>query len=339
MVARITDIDFSSGFKDFAIRKRYPTISQIFVMFLSTVLIGASVSFAITDRLALISILFILGGSAAWYMAALTQRNRDQLLATEFQNALFSSALGVNHKFCFIIKRDGSIIYEDSSFQEMFPEFAKQSKRSLDVLMDYGKVSREDKDKIFAAIERGTFDKAIFNIRGGDGQLQRIVMTMEPILRPSGFVLMRGREFIQSRNSDNASHDSASTLFNKSTMHLFSSVMDVMNMGIYMTNPAGQVIYLNPLLTKWLEYNHDEIASGELSLSDLLYASAAQTGFTQPENYEGELSLKKKTGGLVKCYVNQKIIFDDHNKMVGCTGLVHHLAEHTPDYQKNNSGF
>ena len=37
------------------------------------------------------------------------QRSRDMVLSTEFQNALFASALGINNKFCLIIKRDGNI--------------------------------------------------------------------------------------------------------------------------------------------------------------------------------------------------------------------------------------
>lgn len=329
MTARITDINYNStSDKDFIIRKRYPTLLQLFVIFLSVVLIGASVVLAVEDKTALISIIFILGGATSWYVTTLLQRNRDQLLATEFQNALFASALGMNHKFCFIIRRDGNIIYQDRSFQDMFPTFFRQGSHNLDSLMDYGKVSQDDKDRIFKAIEQGDYQKVVFDIRNGDGKFQKIVMNMEPILRPSGFVLMRGREFVESRSSgEGRASEETMNLFSKSTMNLFSNVMDMMNMGVYMTNPTGLLIYVNPTLLRWLEYSPDESNSGTLSLQSIMHHSAGKQDIVKNSGFEGELLLQKKSGALVKCYITQKTIYDERNKVVGCTGIVQHIID------------
>lgn len=328
MTERITDIAYShSSPHDFVIRRRYPTLPQLAVIFFSIVLIGASVVIAVSDKTALISILFILGGASGWYMATLLQRNRDQLLATEFQNALFSSALGMNHKFCFIIKRDGSIIYQDRSFQDMFPDFIRQSARTLDLLLNFGKVSAGDQNRIFSAIEQGIYEKIIFDIRGGEGKFEKIIMTMEPILRPSGFVLMRGREYVESRASDEARQtQEPAQLFNKSTMSLFTSVMDMMSMGVYMTDAQGHFIYMNPALLRWLEYTPEEAGSNTLSLQRILHTGGG-VEIGKSAQFEGELMLQKKTGAMVKCYLTQKTIYDERNKVVGSTGIVQHMLE------------
>lgn len=332
MIARITDINYNStSDKDFVIRRRYPTLLQLFIIFLSVVLVGMSVVLTVADKTALIAIIFILGGTTSWYVTTLLQRSRDQLLATEFQNALFSSALGMNHKFCFIIRRDGNIIYQDRSFQDMFQGFSRQASRSLGVLMDYGKVSGTDKDKIFRAIEQGDYEKVVFDICSADGKSQKIVMSMEPILRPSGFVLMRGREYIESRASDEG-RTSADTinLFNKSTMNLFSSVMDMMNMGIYMINQTGQIIYINPTLLRWLEYTPDDLKSGALTLQSIMHSNGNKADLSKAVGFEGEMLLQKKTGAQVKCFITQKTLYDERNKMAGCSGIVQHIIDQGP---------
>lgn len=340
MVTRITDINLSSNNpRDFVLRRRLPTLLQLFIIFLSVVLVGISVVISVADKIALITIIFILGGATSWYVMVLLQRSRDQLLATEFQNALFASALGMNHKFCFILKRDGNIIYQDRSFQDMFPDFIRQPRRTLDMLLDYGRVNNEDKEKIFQGIEQGDYEKVIFDVRGPTGIYEKIVMSMEPILRPSGFVLMRGREFIESRASDDAKTPADSVnLFNRSTLSLFSSVMDSMNMGVYMSNPQGYLIYINPVLFKWLEYSQDDVKSGNFNLQHLMPSSLNKGAKIENSSFEGEITLQKKTGGVVKCFISQKTIMDDSGKIIGSTGLIQHLIEQNQPEPTSASG-
>ena len=117
-------------------------------------------------------------GAVGWYVIVLLQRSRDLVMTTEFQNALFASALGINNKFCLIINRDGNIVYLDRSFQEMFPDFLKQPRRTIDILLEYGRVSGEEGKKIYAVIERGVYGKVVFDIRGSDGMFYKIVMSV-----------------------------------------------------------------------------------------------------------------------------------------------------------------
>ncbi|MDX1975846.1 MAG: PAS domain-containing protein [Rickettsiales bacterium] len=334
MTIRYTDIDPTiSGTHDFVIRKRSPTMSHIALVFLALLLIAVAVSIGVDNKPLFIVFMYLVFGVVGWFVLVQTQKNRDLLLATEFQNALFASALGLNNKFCLIIRRDGNIVYLDRSFQDMFPDFIRQSRRSIDVLLELGAVSREESNKIYSAIERGVYEKVVFHIRGKSNAMHHIIMSIEPILRPSGFILLRGREFIENRTASEDFKDS-SPLLSKSTITLFSYVMDKMNMGVYMTGPDGMIIYVNPVIEQWLEYKENEIASLNLTLQDIVSNDSKRTDKIDPGDFEGEVMLLKKSGGQMKAFVNQKVIYDDNKKLIGCTALVHSLTEETSSHKK-----
>ncbi len=333
MQARYTDIDMShNGAMDFVIRKRRPSVAYIMAIFIITFVMGLSVILMTADKVALSAFLVFVVFATGWYVLLQLQRTHDLLLATEFQNSLFASALGINNKFCMIMKRDGNIVYLDRSFQGMFPDFLKQSRRTLDMLLEIGSVSREESDKIYAAIGRGVFEKVIFNIKGAGNEMHKIVMSVEPILRPSGFVLLRGREFVEARAS--ADEKPSDSPINKSTVTLFSHIMDSMDMGVYMTGPDGVFVYINHVLEEWLGFKEGEISSSNLALNDVIYHSSKNTGRIIPDNFEGELMLQKKSGGFMKVFVNQKVIADDTGKLLGCTAVVHSYAESSTDIKK-----
>jgi len=336
MAIRYTDLDpTASGASDFIIRKRIPTVAQLILLFAAIVTVMFFGVTTIQDTFLLCVLLTVLLGGMGWYVIVHMQGYHDLLLTTEFQNSLFASALGLNNKFCMIIRRNGTIVYIDRMFQEMFPEFLHQPKRTIDVLLEQGKVSSQDSEKVFNAIERGVFEKVIFEVRGADNRFTKIVMSIEPILRPSGFILLRGREYVESRASlDPSSKLTPSSLMSKTTITLFSYVMDTMNMGVYMTAPNGNIIYVNPVLEHWLGYNDGEILSNNLSLQDIIQQNGTRPESIEPDNYEGEVTLQKKTGGMMKSFINQKIIRDDEHKIMGCTALVHHFIEQTDSKKK-----
>lgn len=330
MAIRYTDLDLdTSGARDFVIRKRTPTVVQLAILFAVTLFLSIILISTISNKSLLVLLLLAFIGGSGWYVVVSMQHSRDLLMATEFQNALFASALGLHNKFCMIIRRNGNIIYLDRLFQDMFPDFMRQQTRSIDALLEQGRVSQSDSEKIYSAIERGVYEKVIFDIRGGDSRFTKVVMSIEPILRPSGFILLRGREFIETRKAGGgaAGTASASNLMSKSSITLFSHVMDTMNMGVYMTGPTGSLIYVNPVLEQWLGFNEGEIAGGNLSLQDIIHQGGTRADAIEPGDYEGEIMLQKKTGAMMKSFVNQKIIRDESGKILGCTALVHHFTE------------
>jgi two-component system, cell cycle sensor histidine kinase and response regulator CckA len=336
MAARYTDIEIAkNGAIDFVVRQRTPTIMQLMVMFFAFMVVSVSALGAISDRTHFLLTLTLVMGLIGWYVIVQMMRNRDLLLATEFQNALFASALGLHNKFCMIIRRNGNIVYLDRKFQEMFPDFVRYKQRSIDLLLEQGNVSTQDKAKISTAIERGVYEKVIFDIKGTGSNFTKVVMSIEPILRPNGFTLLRGREFIESRRSqDPTANAGPAGMLNQTTITLFSHVMDTMNMGVYMTGPDGNIIYANPVLENWLGYGEGEITSRNLSLQDIVHQNSERPATVVPDNFEGDVMLQKKTGGMMKSFVNQKIIYDQDKKVMGCTAIVHHFVDQTEKANK-----
>jgi two-component system cell cycle sensor histidine kinase/response regulator CckA len=333
MQARYTDIDSSkNGALDFVLRKRKPSVAYILSLFVIVFTMLISVTMMTADRIMLVTLVIATVVATGWYVLLQLQRTHDLLLATEFQNALFASALGINNKFCMIMKHDGNIVYLDRSFQGMFPDFLKQSRRTLDMLMEIGAVSKEDIEKIYAAIGRGVFEKVIFNIKSTSNEMHKIVMSVEPILRPSGFVLLRGREFVEARAS--AAVKPSDSPVSRSNVTLFSHVLDSMDMGVYMTGPSGVFVYINRILEEWLGFTEGEIFSSNLALNDIIYHNSKSSGGIVPDNFEGELLLQKKNGGFMKVFVNQKVIKDDTGKLLGCTAIVHNYAENSTELKK-----
>ena len=114
--------DPSSRFKgvsDFVVRKQKPYLWQILALFCIVLLLCLVVTVFSFTKVPLIVFLFLLLAPLGGYMIVLLQRTRDLVLATEFQNALFASALDYNRTFCLIIKNDGNIMYMDRSFQKI----------------------------------------------------------------------------------------------------------------------------------------------------------------------------------------------------------------------------
>lgn len=179
---------------DFVVRKRNHAVMQWLIIVLSVVMVCLSVTLMIADRLTITSTLFVIIGVTCWYVATQMQHNRDLLNSTEFQNALFASALGLGHKFCMIISREGNIVYFDRPFQATFPEFMKQPGRSFDAFLTLGQVGDGDKEKLHDAIRQAVYEKISLNIRCARGDMQKLTFVVEPILRPNGFILLRGRD-------------------------------------------------------------------------------------------------------------------------------------------------
>ena len=338
MAVRYSDMGLEAiGARDFVARSRVPTFAQVGLIVFSAFLIGVSVTVSIHNVPALITTLFALFAILGWYVIVQLMRSRDMLLVTEFQNALFASAMGLHNKFCLIIKRDGAIVYIDRSFQDLFPDFIKYSTRSVDTLLKQGRVGREDSQRIAGAIEKGTYEKVIFDITDAQGIMHHIILSVEPIMRPSGFTMLRGREFVEDRSTNEliAANTGSAGMFNKTSFTLFSHVMESMKMGVYISSPTGNLVYCNPLLEEWLGYGEGEITSRNLNINNLIPTKRNESMSADPADFEGTVQIEKKVGGYLKAFLNQRIIYSDSGQMMGCTAVVHlYHDENLSDAQK-----
>ena len=340
MSIRYSDMSLeTSGALDFVARQRTPSAAQLAITIISVFIIAASVSVSINNQTALLATLFVIFVALGWYVIYTIIRSRDVVLATEFQNSIFASALGLNNKFNLIIKRDGTIVYLDRAFQNLFPDFTKQANRSLDSLLRTAKIAKASVEQIHATLDKGEYGKVIMDVTDAQGNQHRVVLSVEPILRPAGFIMLRGREYIVERKDGGqiSSSSAPSSLLDKSSITLFSPVMESMNLGIYITSPDGQVVYSNGLLEQWLSYDDGEIATRNLTI-DRLVPPARNSNFDATTiSFEGNVQMEKKVGGFINVFLNQKIIYGEGNKPVGCTAIIH-LLEDGASLAKKKSG-
>jgi PAS domain-containing protein len=335
MAVRFADI-LSSGKKeptvdsrqDFVVRTRRPLWYNLALMFASILPITIILSIFVKDIVIFAEILFVLLVTLGTYVVYTVQRCRDMVLATEFQNALFSSALGHSNQFCLIIKNDSTIAYIDHSLQEMFPNFYKEPRRAIDVLLEQGQVSKDERKMVFSAIERRVRGKVIFDIVDYKKQSHRIMMSIEPITRPKGFMLLRGREFVEKRVlGPNLPSEPKAPVFNKTNTSLFSYIMDSLDIGAYMIDLFGNITYANLTLEQWLDFDEEELVSRNLSLRDIISQSGLEVLVDDIKNYDGEVSLQRKIGGHIKAFMTQKAMYDEQGTIIGYASLVRQIKD------------
>lgn len=337
MTVRFTDILASGNTQptvdarhDFVVRKHRPMWQTLLMMFASTLPISIMLSILVQNTIIFAEILFVLLSSLGAYVVFVVQRCRDLVLATEFQNALFSSALGHSNKFCLIIKHDSTISYIDRSLQEMFPDFYKEPRRAIDVLLEQGQVSKEERKMVFDAIEKRVRGKVVFDITDSKKQQHRIMMTIEPISRPKGFMLLRGREFVEKRVLGPQVSNVKMPIFNKTNTEMFSYITDSMDVGAYMIDPFGKITYSNLTLEQWLDFDENELVTRELSINDIVSQSGLESYVAELKNFEGEVFLQRKVGGHLRVYLNQKAMYDDQGKIIGYSALLNQIKDASP---------
>ena len=62
-----------------------------------------------------------------------------------------------------------------------------------------GQVNDSDKERLREAVRQGVYEKIMLGIRGVGGEEQKLTFVVEPILRPNGFILLRGRDESQTK--------------------------------------------------------------------------------------------------------------------------------------------
>jgi hypothetical protein len=113
---------------------------------------------------------------------------------SEFLNALLSSALAAKYKFCAIVTQsDGQIVYLNSGFQATFPKMLDFPKRTLTKLYSTYGISPDKAKSITAAVKKAASKEvSVEVINDKTKKPQKIKLVIEPIARPSGFILIRG---------------------------------------------------------------------------------------------------------------------------------------------------
>ncbi len=195
MPLRYTDLDTKkSNYSDFIIRRRFPTLLELFMICVAIISFGVGIVLSVSDKIALCSILFAFGGALCLYVITQLNRSRDLLQATEFENALFASALNQDHAFSFIVNGDETIVYFSPGFKDFFTAFTETGGHDLKAWIEAAQIRDEEAAAIVGAIAGATKAELVCHLFGKQEQQTPCRMLIEPIPRPKGFVLIRCSE-------------------------------------------------------------------------------------------------------------------------------------------------
>lgn len=270
------------------------------------------------DFLSSLLVTFIVVGIAAFTLVNRQQHN-DLIMATEFENMLFAAAASLGSSFCLFLKTDGTIVYCNDGTRDLFPRITYDESRALDELLDDGNVSQADRNRIYSALSSGSKETLIFPITDGDNNRIDFILTIEPLKRPNGYFVLRGRRYYPERKQSVKLPDNLRT----TSLEKINSVLDHVAEGIYTTNKHGTVEFMNEPLTKHLGYKASTITEKKTTLTSVVYEA---TGYKPGEfdvcDYKGEVLLQYRSGKLGKAELHQWINRDKDGNITGCSGIV-----------------
>jgi hypothetical protein len=198
-IRRSSDIVNEDESGEFIVRKSLPGIWQLgllfFVCFSVLYFVATHASF-FGGNFGIALAIFSVIGPLTWFTLYYHQRSRDMVLAAEFQNALFSAAIRLKSHFCLIVKQNGTVFYYDRGFQRVFPETANRGVLLLEKILSPHYLTPQEARKLDYALEHNHSETVMARIHHPGGESREMVITVDPIPRPSGFFILRGRDYV-----------------------------------------------------------------------------------------------------------------------------------------------
>ena len=181
--------------KDFTVRRHGLSTVVVYKLIFFTLVICAATTFLVYNQMMLGAQITTLIGLVLYIFAKQLEKHKRSLAFTEFLNAMLSSALAKDHKFCMIVKQsDGQIVYLNRDFQKTFPEIAALPMRTLDILLNRYNFAAGARKSILQATTKGAVKTVNTEFKGPHAKkTQEISFVIEPIQRPVGFSLIRGK--------------------------------------------------------------------------------------------------------------------------------------------------
>lgn len=309
----------AASHSDFRIRERRPSLPAILVTFLLTFglisFLGASIE-EIGGVYIFAPIVFALLALIGWFVIHVTQINRDLVLVTEFQNALFSAVANINNLFLLIVKNNGTITYHSSEYKKLFANSRKFGLTSLDSLLTSDGISKDDAEKIRSAMEDNRSEVINGTLQDVEGNKHEVRLSLRPIARPNGYFLLSCSP-LRRRLADSGEHHPISRI----TTTPIADAAAAAPMSICAFSNNGTPIFIHPEIEKWLGYDSGEILREKINISNLI-SSDRQTTPYNSGNFTGEVMFKKRSGAPARAFVAQRIFNNSESNAAGFCSII-----------------
>lgn len=321
---RFENIDsFRAEQLDFVPRHRRTRIYRLIIAFTITIVLVSFLAFApgmggAAQYAPIIAILLM--ALLCLFVVTHEQRTLDLIMANEYQNLLYSQALVIGYSFSIIVRREGTIVHSSDGLGNIFPGFNYPYARVLEGVFEEGLVRKVDRERIMGAIYSGTTDRLIFSVENKYREKKDYIITVEPLARPAGFCLVRGREYLGLRAGMQVLPDALRATSADKLDHLLATSTTAQ----FTTDQYGRFEYVNPALERLYGYGPGEILEKKLSLHHLVFSLGGHA-FTEESNlsdYSGDAIVITKDGGRHAGFVRVGVIRNSQGKTLGATGSI-----------------
>jgi hypothetical protein len=128
------------------------------------------------------------------YIVVLKQRDFDLVMNTEYLNMLLAQGVALGGSFYYFVKRDGTVAYVDDGMRKLFPHVASAESQPIDRIFEHGQMLMSDRERLKAAILECKAERLVAPLVVA-GKTVDYWLTIDPLPRPAGMLLVRGREF------------------------------------------------------------------------------------------------------------------------------------------------
>ncbi|QKX01699.1 response regulator [Wolbachia endosymbiont of Cruorifilaria tuberocauda] len=293
------------------------------IMILPSIIISALYFLDTYDCSINIEINMLVSIFTTFFMIYNAKRYRHLLSITEFQNAIFASALNHNTEFCLILHKDDGVIYADARFYERFKEYIDND-ITLSKILEVGNLSEKDKKALYHALKNNSsvqlrialgkknrtsnflllFDPIPDNHQVALDNNKVLNLSLAPIARPHGYFVLKAIQMNKEQ--------------------VYEELIEKHNIGTYIANAKGVILSVNRRFLDMFELRKFEKGS---SINDFMFQSNYSNTATG-----NEISFCTVSGVPFKAYMSTAMFCDKHSHNY-IYGLITPIESNVVDYQ------
>jgi PAS domain-containing protein len=309
-------LDFIPRSRSVGIWKLIPAFSIITAILLLMLLAPETIGNKNVSALITISVVSFL----CFHIIYRKQQNLDLVMATEYQNMLFAQAATLGFSFCMFVRRDGTIVYANDGLRTMFKNFDYGESSALEGLFHEGNIAPLDRERLMDTIYSSSSAQFIFPLCPTGSTMRDYVISIDPLVRPGGFLVIRGREYLGARTGAQI----MPPILRNTSAEKIDYLLTHSPVAQYITDPFGRIEYATPALTMLLGYYADEIVHSRIAIHQLFYQL---NGVNVPDDYtlaehQCDALFNQKHGGLAPVTLTQRIMRNAEGKIIGAIGYV-----------------
>lgn len=317
---RFTESDSNTATRmDFVPRHRRGQIGQLVLAFVLAILLIFVFGFILARHLAGYGVIAAIGVITvlAIFVIMRKQQNLDLVMSTEYQNMLFAQAAALGSSFCIFARRDGTVVYSNDGLRKIFPDVAYGESHALETIFERGKVTPPERERVMAAVYSGKSERVILPITDSQGKTQDYILTIEPLERPGEFLVIRGREYRDTRAGTQILPDA----LRATSAEKIDFMLNKTPVAFFTTDEFGKFEYVNTAFEQMLGYGAGELIASQLSLGNVLFQLNGQplSDYTIAD-FRGDAMMSRKQSDLANVRLQLSVMRDPNDKAQGAAG-------------------